>query len=346
MRVVVTGGAGFIGANLLHHWAREHPSDDLVTLDLLTYAGHRSSVHDLEEEGRLTFVQGSVADREVVESTLRGADLLFHLAAESHVDRSIDDPSPFLTTNVVGTFTILEAARRLDVPRTHVVSTDEVFGSLPLEDRGRRFGPGTPYAPRNPYAASKAAADHLARAYHNTYGLAVTLSNCGNNYGPYQHPEKLIPLAIARLAAGEKVPVYGDGKNVRDWIYVEDHCSALDAISKRGRPGETYLLGAEEERSNLEVVRALLRAFGRSEDAIEFVPDRPGHDRRYAIEAGPAREALGWRPSLTLEEGLRATVRWYREHRDWWEPLVHEVPSSRGTGTAASGARKGARSSA
>jgi dTDP-glucose 4,6-dehydratase len=327
MRVVVTGGAGFIGSNLLHYWARQHPDDELVTLDLLTYAGHRSSIEDLERQGRLQFVLGSVADPGVADRTFRGADLVLHLAAESHVDRSIADPAPFLTTNVLGTYTVLESARRLDVPRVHVVGTDEVFGSLPLDEPRARFTSRTPYAPRNPYSASKAASDHLARSYHATYGLPVTLSNCGNNYGPYQHPEKLIPLAITRLLAGEKVPVYGDGKNVRDWIYVEDHCAALDAIYRLGKPGETYLLGAGEERSNLEVVRDLLRLMKAPPDRVRFVPDRPGHDRRYAIDARAAMKALGWRPAVRWEEGLSRTVDWYRSHRSWWEPLVPKVPS-------------------
>ena len=328
MRVVVTGGAGFIGANLLHYWIREHPEDELITLDLLTYAGHRTSIADLEQDGTLQFVQGNVADAKVVESTLRGADLVLHLAAESHVDRSIADPSAFLATNVMGTFTVLEAARRMDVKRTHVVSTDEVYGSLPLDRPEVRFVPGTPYAPRNPYSASKAAADHLARSYHNTYGLPVTLSNCGNNYGPYQHPEKLIPLAISRLLDGRKVPVYGDGRNVRDWIYVEDHCRALDAIVRRGRLGETYLIGAQEEKSNLELVQTLLRLMSKARDDLEFVPDRPGHDLRYAIDSRPSQEALDWHPTVRFEEGLARTIEWYRSHRSWWEPLRTAVPAS------------------
>ncbi len=330
VKVVVTGGAGFIGANLLHYWARERPQDELVTLDALTYAGHRSSLVDLERAGKLRFVRGNVSDPGVVRRTLRGADLVVHLAAESHVDRSIEDPAPFLTTNVLGSLTVLEAARQLDVGRTHFVSTDEVYGSLPLGRPKLRFGPGTPYAPRNPYSASKAAADHLARSYHATYGLPVTISNCGNNYGPYQHPEKLIPLAITRLLAGLRVPVYGDGRNVRDWIYVEDHCRALDAIARRGRAGETYLLGAEEERSNLEVVRTLLATMGRKGTAmgkaIERVPDRQGHDRRYAIDPRRSMSALRWRPQVHFEEGIARTVRWYLDHRPWWEPLLAGLP--------------------
>lgn len=339
MRVVVTGGAGFIGSNLLHYWAERHPKDELVTLDLLTYAGHRSSIEDLEKEGRLTFVHGDVSDPKVVRSSFRGADLVLHLAAESHVDRSISDAAPFLKTNVLGTYQVLEAARALDLPRVHLVSTDEVFGSLPLGEKDRRFDANTRYAPRNPYSASKAAADHLGRSYHETYGLPVTLSNCGNNYGPYHHPEKLIPLAITRLLAGEKVPVYGDGLNVRDWIYVEDHCSALEAIALRGTPGATYLLGAEEERSNLDVVRGLLRIFGKGEEAIQFVPDRPGHDRRYAIDPRAAQKALGWKPSVKFEAGLEQTVRWYREHRAWWEPLLRSVPAEKERRAAAENAR-------
>ncbi len=322
MRVLVTGGAGFIGANLLYLLARNHPEDTLVTLDALTYAGHRESVRPLEDSGRLEFHHGDIRSRETVEPLVRAADAVVHLAAESHVDRSIADAIPFLETNVLGTGVLLEAARRADLKRFHLVSTDEVLGSLPLDRPDLKFTATSPYDPRSPYAASKAGADHLARAYFHTYGLPVTLSNCSNNFGPYHHPEKLIPLAVTNLLRGRKVPIYGDGKNVRDWIHVEDHCSALDLILRRGTPGETYLIGADQERTNNEVVRALLHILGKGAEWIEYVPDRLGHDRRYAIDARLIRETLGWRPRFEFEEALRQTVQWYSDHREWWMPLV------------------------
>ncbi len=322
MRILVTGGAGFIGANLLHLLARDHPEDSLVTLDALTYAGHRESIRSLEQTGRLKFVHGDIRSQETVEPLVREADVVVHLAAESHVDRSISDARPFLETNVLGTGVLLEAARRHDLRRFHLVSTDEVMGSLPLDRPELKFTTTSPYDPRSPYAASKAGADHLARAYFHTYGLPVTLSNCSNNFGPFHHPEKLIPLAITNLLRGRKVPVYGDGKNVRDWIYVEDHCAAIDQIVRRGKPGSTYLVGADCELPNNEVVRRILRIMGKGEEWIEYVRDRPGHDRRYAIDSSVLREALGWRPRHSFDDALRATVQWYTDHRGWWEPLV------------------------
>jgi dTDP-glucose 4,6-dehydratase len=322
MKVVITGGAGFIGSNLARYWAATHPDDELVILDALTYAGVRESIEDLLRSNKATLARADVCDREAVHAVLDGASLVLHLAAETHVDRSIADPMPFVRTNVVGTQTLLEEARRLDLPRFHHVSTDEVFGSLPLEPRGQRFGLTTPYDPHSPYAASKAASDHLVRAYFATYGLAATLSNCGNNYGPYQHPEKLIPNFITRLLFGHKLPLYGDGANVRDWIHVEDHCRALDVISHRGAPGATYLVGADQERSNLEVTHALLRAFGKDDHAIERVSDRLGHDRRYAIDSSFLRESLGWSSLMSFDDGLVQTIQWYREHDAWWRPLL------------------------
>lgn len=343
MKILITGGAGFIGANLVHHWVEEHPTDQVVVLDALTYAGHRASIRDLEAAHRIEFIHGDVREPGDVRRAVEGVDAIAHLAAESHVDRSIADAAPFFSTNVLGTQRLLEAARSLgNGVRFHHVSTDEVFGSLPLGDRGRKFTPQTPYDPRSPYAASKAASDHLVRSYFHTYGLRTTISNCGNNYGPFQDPEKLIPLAISRLLHGGKVPLYGSGANIRDWIHVTDHCRALDAIVHRGREGATYLVGADGERSNTDVVERLVNLLGRDRTAIEHVPDRPGHDLRYALDARATTAELGWEPTIRFDDGLASTVEWYRGHREWWEEILArregESPlSSPPTGASARG---------
>jgi len=326
MRVVITGGAGFIGSNLVHYWTVQHPEDALTVVDALTYAGRRESLADLEGRRGYTFVKADIGDATAMLTAVRGADLVINLAAETHNDRAIIDPLPFATTNVVGTMVLLEACRKADVRRFHHVSTDEVYGSLDL-DTPARFTESSPYRPRGPYSASKAASDHLVRAWHETYGLNATVSNCGNNFGPYQHPEKLIPLAITHLIHGERVPVYGDGKNVRDWIYVEDHCSALDLISRKGANGSTYLVSAENELSNRELVTRLARLFGKGPEALESLPDRPGHDRRYALDPSKLRNELGWRPRFHFDEALERTVRWYRENPSWWSPLLPEAKS-------------------
>jgi dTDP-glucose 4,6-dehydratase len=329
VRVVITGGAGFIGSNLTRHWLLTYPEDSVVVLDALTYAGHRESLSQLEHMSNFGFVQGDICDPRAVESTIAGADLVVHLAAESHNDRALMNPMPFIRTNVEGTANLLEACRKLDIPRFHHVSTDEVFGSLTLEDR-ERFSELTAYRPRGPYSASKAAADHLVRAWFETYGLAVTLSNCSNNFGPYQHPEKLVPLAVTRLLTGGRVPLYGDGLHVRDWIFVGDHCEALDLIAHQGQPGRTYLVSAEMELPNVEVIRRILRHFGRGDEAIERVPDRPGHDRRYALDSRILREELGWSPSHDFDQALESTIEWYRRNEAWWRPLlpIHSPPSA------------------
>jgi len=303
-----------------------HPEDEVIVLDGLTYAGRRESLSDLEKLPRFRFVYGDICDSHVVESTLAGADLVVHLAAESHNDRGIRNPMPFVRTNVEGTATLLEACRKLDVPRFHHVSTDEVFGSLSLDDR-QKFTEETAYRPRGPYSASKASADHFVRAWFETYGLAATLSNCSNNFGPYQYPEKLIALAITRLLTGGKVPLYGDGRHVRDWIFVEDHCDALDLIAHRGKPGRTYLVSAEMELPNVDLVRRILAQFGVGEERIERVADRLGHDRRYALDATRLRQELGWKPLHDFDTALKMTIGWYRKNEDWWRPLISSPTS-------------------
>ncbi len=327
MKLVVTGGAGFIGSNLVHYWIERHPEDSVTVVDALTYAGRRESLSDLFGNPRFSFLQRSIVDAPAMEAALAGADLVVHLAAESHNDRAIERPIPFVETNVLGTAVLLEACRKRDVARFHHVSTDEVYGSLELGEPGR-FTESTPYRPRGPYSASKAGSDHLVRAWFETYGLAVTLSNCGNNFGPFQFPEKLIPLAITRLLTGGKVPLYGDGRNVRDWIYVLDHCAAIDLIARRGRIGSTYLISAENELANVEVVHRILRHMGRGEDSIERVPDRKGHDRRYALDPSRLKDELGWRPEVDFDAGLTSTIDWYVRRTDWWAPLVKRAPGA------------------
>jgi len=321
VRVLITGGAGFIGSNLARLWTAEHGEDDVTVFDALTYAGRRESLADLEGLKNFRFVKGNILDAEAVRASLQDQDLLIHLAAETHNDRAIANPLPFIRTNVEGTAVLLEACRRAKISRAHFVSTDEVFGSLTLEDPGK-FNEETPYRPRGPYSASKASSDHLVRAWHETYGLPVTLSNCSNNFGPFQFPEKFISLAITRLLQGERVPLYGDGRNVRDWIYVEDHCRAVELVARHGRIGTTYLISANMELSNREVLERLLGLMGARPEVIEPVQDRPGHDRRYALSADRIRGELSWSPGYSFDEALVRTVDWYRSHRDWWEPLI------------------------
>ena len=308
MRVLVTGGAGFIGSNFVRHRLGEHPDDELVIIDKLTYASDTENLSGL----RYTLIRGDIADAEAVKSATRDVDLIVNFAAESHVDNSIVSSENFVRSNIVGVHNLLEAVRRTGV-RFHQISTDEVYGSLPLGSQ-ERFSESSKYDPRNPYSATKAAADFLVRAYYNTYGLPVTISNCSNNYGPNQHPEKLIPKAIINAHLGRPIPVYGNGRQVRDWIFVEDHCSAIDAILQKGRYGRTYLIGVDNEQENISVVRRILSLMGRDESLIRFVEDRPGHDVRYAIDAGGIRGELGWRPAMTFETGLRATVDHYLKY--------------------------------
>ncbi len=320
MNILVTGGAGFIGANHVR-WLLANTDDRVINLDVLTYAGNLENLAGLEEHPRYRFVRGDIGDRELVRALLAREciEAVVNFAAESHVDRSLDAPRLFLETNVLGTQNLLAAAREAGIDRFLQVSTDEVYGSLGAEGK---FTEATPLAPNSPYAASKAAADLICRAYHHTFGFPVVITRCSNNYGPYQFPEKLIPLMIANALDGRPLPVYGDGLNVRDWLFVADHCAALDLVLRRGRPGEVYNVGGDNELPNLELVRTLLRLLDRPESLIAFVADRPGHDRRYAIDAAKIRRELGWAPAHHFADGLAATVRWYQDNRAWWEKIL------------------------
>lgn len=313
MKLMVTGGAGFIGSNFIRYLLR-HSQAEVVNYDALTYAGNLENLAEVSSDPRYRFVHGDITDAEQVEGVLsQGIDAVVHFAAETHVDRSILDSSDFVRTNVLGTQVLLEGARRHKI-RILQVSTDEVYGSLGASGW---FTEDTPLAPNSPYSASKASADLLARAYHRTYGLDVVVTRCSNNYGPYQFPEKFIPLMILNALEDKKLPVYGDGRYRRDWIHVEDHCRALEQVLKKGRAGEIYNIGGGQEQENLEVVRFILQRLDKPLDLIEFVQDRPGHDRRYAIDAGRMRREVGWEPEISFEEGLEATIRWYQQHQEW-----------------------------
>ena len=316
--IVVTGGCGFVGSNFVRWVVRERPGVHVTVLDKLTYAGNPENITGLPAE-RVELVVGDVCDAGLLERVVPGHDAVVHFAAESHNDRSIEDPSPFLRTNVEGTYQLLEACRRHDL-RFHHISTDEVYGDLPFEG-GERVTEESPYRPSSPYAATKASSDMLVRAWARTYGLRATISNCSNNYGPYQHVEKFIPRQVTNVLCGVRPKLYGDGRNVRDWIHTEDHSSAVWEILTRGRIGETYLIGADGEKNNITVLRAILRAMGRPEDDFDWVRDRPGHDRRYAIDSTKLRTELGWGPKHTdFESGLEATIAWYCENEAWWRP--------------------------
>lgn len=339
-KLVVTGGAGFIGSNFVRHWCEQHPGDRLIVLDALTYAGNRANISDLEQTANLKFIQGDIGDRQLLDELLQteNIDAIAHFAAESHVDRSILEPGAFIQTNLVGTFTLLEAFRQhwlqQDRPnhfRFLHVSTDEVYGSLEPDDPA--FSETTPYAPNSPYSASKAGSDHLVRSYFHTYGLPTIITNCSNNYGPYHFPEKLIPLMCINILLGKNLPVYGDGQNIRDWLYVEDHCRALDQVITEGTPGETYNIGGNNEVKNLDLVKLICSLMDElatdipvrpASQLITFVKDRLGHDRRYAINASKIETELGWTPQVTVEEGLRRTVQWYLANEQWWQPLLSE----------------------
>lgn len=316
--IIVTGGCGFIGSNFVHYVVDHHPDVHITVLDALTYAGNINNIKGLPED-RVDFVHGNVCDAALLDRIVPGHDAIVHYAAESHNDNSIANPEPFVRTNVVGTYRLLEAARKYDI-RYHHISTDEVYGDLALDDPVR-FTEDSPYRPSSPYSSTKAASDLLVRAWYRTFGLRVTLSNCSNNYGPYQHVEKFIPRQITNILEGARPKLYGDGRNVRDWIHTEDHSSAVWTILTKGRMGQTYLIGADGERDNVTVLQDILRVMGKPENAFDHVKDRPGHDRRYAIDSTKLRTELGWRPEHTdFEDGLRQTIAWYENHREWWEP--------------------------
>ncbi|MCG5431829.1 dTDP-glucose 4,6-dehydratase [Mycobacterium sp. MYCO198283] len=317
MRLLVTGGAGFIGANFVHRSVRERPDVAVTVLDALTYAGNRESLAPVAH--RIRLVEGDVTDRALVDRLVADCDAVVHFAAETHVDNALADPDPFVRSNVVGTCSVLEAVRRHGA-RLHHVSTDEVYGDLPLDDP-RRFTPDTPYRPSSPYAATKAGADMLVQAWVRSYGVRATISNCSNNYGPYQHVEKFIPRQITNILTGRRPKLYGSGAHVRDWIHVDDHNDAVWRILEAGEPGRTYLIGADGERDNLSVLRTILELMGRDADDFDRVPDRAGHDLRYAIDPGALRDELGWAPRHTdFADGLRATIDWYRANEAWWRP--------------------------
>ncbi|WP_396906788.1 dTDP-glucose 4,6-dehydratase [Mycolicibacterium phlei] len=325
MRLLVTGGAGFIGANFVHTTVRGHPEDRVTVLDAMTYAGSRQSLAPVED--RIDLVEGDITDAALVHKLVAGTDAVVHFAAETHVDNALADPEPFLRANVIGTYTILEAVRAHGV-RLHHVSTDEVYGDLEL-DSPQRFTESTPYNPSSPYSSTKAAADMLVRAWVRSYGVRATISNCSNNYGPYQHVEKFIPRQITNVLTGRRPKLYGSGANVRDWIHVDDHNTAVRRILADGRPGRTYLIGANGERDNLTVLRTILRLMGRDPDDFDHVTDRAGHDLRYAIDPSVLQNELGWQPRHTdFEEGLRATIDWYRANESWWGPIKDAVEAT------------------
>ncbi len=335
--ILITGGAGFIGSNFVHYWQEKYPSDRLIVLDALTYAGNLANLSGLKGKNNFKFIKGDICNQLLVTEILKteNIDTIAHFAAESHVDRSILEPGAFIQTNVIGTFTLLEAFRHHHQSQpTGVflhVSTDEVYGSLSLEEPS--FTETTPYSPNSPYSASKAGSDHLVRAYYHTYGLPTIITNCSNNYGAYQFPEKLIPLMCLNILLGKNLPIYGDGQNIRDWLYVGDHCSALDTVIHQGKPGETYNIGGNNEVKNIDLVNLICQLMDElapdlpltpSSKLITFVKDRAGHDRRYSINANKIKTELGWSPAVTVDEGLRQTVIWYLNYRDWWMPLLSE----------------------
>lgn len=325
MKILVTGGAGFIGGNFVHCMLKKYEDYKIICLDALTYAGNMETLTDVMDNPNFTFVKGDIADRDAVYTLfeMEHPDIVVNFAAESHVDRSIENPGIFLQTNIVGTGVLLDACRRFGIQRYHQVSTDEVYGDLPLNRLDLFFTEETPLHTSSPYSSSKAAADLLVLAYYRTYKLPVTISRCSNNYGPYHFPEKLIPLMIANALNDKALPVYGKGENVRDWLYVEDHCSAIDLIIHHGRMGEIYNIGGHNERTNLQVVNAILKELGKPESLIHFVTDRPGHDMRYAIDPTKIHRELGWLPETKFDEGIKKTVKWYLENKPWWEHIIN-----------------------
>lgn len=325
MKFLVTGGAGFIGSNYMHYVVNRYPEDNFVCLDALTYAGNYNNIKDLEEKDNYKFVKGNITDRDFIDALFEQEkfDVVINFAAESHVDNSIKNPGIFLNTNIIGTQVLMDASRKYGVKRYHQVSTDEVYGDLPFDRPDLLFTENTPLHTSSPYSSSKAGADLLVMAYYRTYGLPVTISRCSNNYGPYQFPEKLIPVVISKALKNENIPVYGKGENVRDWIHVIDHNIGVDLIVRKGRVGEVYNLGGHSERTNLDVVKTILNQMGKSEDLITYVSDRPGHDLRYAIDSTKVEKELGWDRTYTFESGIKETVDWYLNHQEW----IHDILS-------------------
>lgn len=324
MTIIITGGAGFIGSNFVFHMLREYPQDRVICLDKLTYAGNLSTLAPVMGQDNFRFVKADICDRDAVYSLFEEEhpDVVVNFAAESHVDRSIENPAIFLETNIMGTAVLMDACRKYGIQRYHQVSTDEVYGDLPLERPDLFFTETTPIHTSSPYSSSKASADLLVLAYHRTYGLPVTISRCSNNYGPYHFPEKLIPLMIINALHDKPLPVYGDGLNVRDWLYVEDHCRAIDLILQKGRVGEVYNVGGHNEMKNIDIVKLICKALGKPESLIHHVTDRKGHDRRYAIDPTKIHEELGWLPETKFADGIKKTIQWYLDHEDWWQPII------------------------
>ncbi len=330
MKIIVTGGAGFIGGNFVHYMVERYPEDVIINLDALTYAGNLETLKPVEDKPNYKFVKGDIADREFIFKLFEEEkpDIIVNFAAESHVDRSISDPGIFVRTNVMGTTTLLDACKEFGIKRFHQVSTDEVYGDLPLDRPDLFFTEETPLHTSSPYSSSKASADLFVMAYHRTFGIPVSISRCSNNYGPYQFPEKLIPLMISRALADEELPVYGNGANVRDWLHVYDHCQAIDLILKKGRDGCVYNIGGHNERTNLQVVKTVLRVLDKPESLIKYVTDRPGHDMRYAIDPAKLKRELGWEPVYNFDTGIEQTIRWYLDNREWWEHIISGEYSS------------------
>ena len=325
MRILVTGGAGFIGSNFIRYWLKKYPKNRIVNLDKLTYAGHLSSTSDFCDSKNYKFVKGDICNTQLVDKITQEIDWVVHFAAESHVDRSISGPQVFIKTNIIGTQVLLDASIRNKIKRFHHVSTDEVFGELPLHSKNK-FDENTLYDPRSPYSASKASSDHLVRAYHYTYGLNTSITNCSNNFGSYQHPEKFLPRMITNLIDNNSLPVYGDGKYVRDWLYVDDHIAAIEKVLFKGISGCTYLVGGQKKDvTNLDIAKKLIKIFGKSDKVIKFVTDRKGHDRRYAVDWGKINKELGWEPKYDFDNWLVKTVSWYKENEWWWRPLKNQA---------------------
>ena len=324
MNIIVTGGAGFIGGNFMHYMVNKYTDDNIICIDSLTYAGNMETLESIKDKENYKFYKVDITDRKSIYEIFEKEkpDYCINFAAESHVDRSVENPEIFLKTNILGTQVLMDACRKYGIKRYHQVSTDEVYGDLPLERLDLQFDENYPIKTSSPYSASKASADLLVMAYHRTFKLPCTISRCSNNYGPYHFPEKLIPLMISRALNNEKLPVYGEGKNVRDWLYVEDHCRAIDMIVRNGRDGEVYNIGGHEEKANIDIVKTILKKLDKPESLIEFVKDRPGHDLRYAMNPAKIEKELGWKPSVTFEQGIDKTINWYLNNKPWWEHIL------------------------